>query len=420
MADRVDALRRALAADPANSALRLMLAETLASEGRRAEALDEYAVLVRDGALGGAEAVAAARVAVALGRFEFVAELLEIARAAGVTEDVDEIQKQLGGRLGSGGLVPLGPAQEAEDEDDDEDARPLLELDERDKVTFGDVGGLDEVKKAVTRLIILPYQRPELYLKYGRGAGGGVLLYGPPGCGKTMLARATAGECGLPFSNVRIEQVLDPWFGASERNLHGAFAEVRAAAPCVLFLDELDAIGFARRKHVGDAGRRLVDQLLQELDAIGSDNRDLLVLAATNAPWDVDEALKRPGRFDRMLFVPPPDEPARARILELLLAGRPAEGVNVAKLARETRLFSGADLRALVERAVDDVIDEALETGGEPPLAMRHLERAMRGMQPSTLEWLATARNYVEFANEGGRYDDVEKYLRSGEGRSAR
>ena len=416
MSDRIDALRAALAADGSNSPLRLLLAETLAAAGRRGEALDEYAVLLRDRALAGRDAVAGARVALDLGRLDLVAELLGLAREAGVTEGVAEIQAQLDGRLGSGGLVPLGRS------DDDEEQRGpgRLELEAHERVTFADVGGLAEVKKAVTRLIILPYQRPELYLKYGRGAGGGVLLYGPPGCGKTMLGRATAGECELPFSNVRIEEILDPWFGASERNLHGAFDEARAAAPCVLFLDELDAIGFARRKYVGSAGRPLVDQLLQELDGIGSDNRDLLVLGATNAPWDVDEALKRPGRFDRMLFVPPPDEPARARILELLLSARPAEGVDIGKLARETRLFSGADIRALVERAVDDVIEEALDTGGEPPLAMRHLEQVLRGMQPSTLEWLATARNHVEFANEGGRYDDVAKFLRSGEGKRAR
>jgi SpoVK/Ycf46/Vps4 family AAA+-type ATPase len=312
--------------------------------------------------------------------------------------------------------LPLG----FDEGEEDLVALPVLgELEARETVTFAEIGGLDEVKKAIHRTIILPYQRPDLYLKYGRGAGGGVLLYGPPGCGKTMLARATAGECGLPFLNVRIEEILDPYFGVSERNLHSAFELARASAPCVLFLDELDAVAYARRKLTGSVGRALVDQLLQELDAIGSDNRDLLVLAATNAPWDVDEALKRPGRFDRMLFVPPPDEPARRRIVELQLAGRPVQGVDAKRVAKETALFSGADLRALVDRAVDEVIEEAIDSGGDPPLTQRHLDSAARAIRPSTTEWLATARNYVEFANEGGRYDDVEKFLRSREAKRA-
>jgi SpoVK/Ycf46/Vps4 family AAA+-type ATPase len=158
--------------------------------------------------------------------------------------------------------------------------------------------------------------------------------------------------------------------------------------------------------------------LLQELDAIGADNENVLVLAATNAPWDVDEAMKRPGRFDRIVFVPPPDPPARERILTLHLAGRPAEGVDVTKIARRTPLFSGADLRALVERAVDLVIDDALERGEERPLATRDLEQALDSMRPSTLEWIATARNYVEFANQGGRYDEVAAFLVSREARA--
>jgi SpoVK/Ycf46/Vps4 family AAA+-type ATPase len=132
----------------------------------------------------------------------------------------------------------------------------------------------------------------------------------------------------------------------------------------------------------------------------------------------VDEALKRPGRFDRLLFVPPPDEPARRRILELNLRTRPTAKIELGGLAKKTRLFSGADLRALVERAVDAVIDEALDTGSEPPVAGEHLERAARGMRPTTLEWLATARNYVEFANESGRYDEVSSFLVSREARS--
>jgi SpoVK/Ycf46/Vps4 family AAA+-type ATPase len=186
----------------------------------------------------------------------------------------------------------------------------------------------------------------------------------------------------------------------------------------VLFLDELDAIAFARRKHVGSAGRPLVDQLLQELDSIGSDNEDILVLGATNAPWDVDGAMKRPGRFDRALFVAPPDRAARERILALQLDGRPHEDVDVAKIAKRTPLFSGADLRALIERAVDLVIDEALDSGEERALTTVDLERALAGMRPSTLEWLATARNYVEFANQGGGYDEVAAFLVSREARS--
>jgi SpoVK/Ycf46/Vps4 family AAA+-type ATPase len=230
---------------------------------------------------------------------------------------------------------------------------------------------------------------------------------------------AAARRCSrgrLPASAA--EEILDPFVGLSERNLHDVFVQARNAAPCVLFLDELDAIGFARRKHTGSAGRPLVDQLLQELDSIGSENEGILVLAATNAPWDVDEAAKRPGRFDRLLFVPPPDQTARERILELNLRGRPTRNIDVGALAKKTRLFSGADLRALVERALDAVIDEALDTGTEPPLDRDHLERALGGMRPSTLEWLATARNYVEFANESGRYDEVSRFLVSREARA--
>jgi AAA+ superfamily predicted ATPase len=416
---RIDALRDALRLTPENDGLRLLLAEMLVDAGRAEEAVDEYETLHTRRALPADELVPAAELAVRAGRLATAETLLDAARNAGVVEGVADVQAEVD-RVRADDperiRLPLGFGEGEEDVA----ALPMLgELEARETVTFAEIGGLDDVKKAIHRTIILPYQRPDLYLKYGRGAGGGVLLYGPPGCGKTMLARATAGECGLPFLNVRIEEILDPYFGVSERNLHAAFELARASAPCVLFLDELDAVAYARRKVTGSVGRALVDQLLQELDAIGSDNRDLLVLAATNAPWDVDEALKRPGRFDRMLFVPPPDEPARRRIVELQLAGRPVQNVDAKRIAKETALFSGADLRALVDRAVDEVIEEAIDTGGDPPLTQRHLDAAARAIRPSTTEWLATARNYVEFANEGGRYDDVEKFLRSREAKRA-
>jgi transitional endoplasmic reticulum ATPase len=409
--DRIEGLRSALSVAPENHALRLLLAETLVQGGHPADAADEYELLLAANALDGAGLVAGGRAALAAGRYDKAQAFVEAASAAGIVDGVSELKSEIDASLGLQQMVQLV-------KDIDDEGTPQLRLDSRPAVTFADVGGLDDVKKAIHRTIILPFQRHDLYEKYKRGAGGGVLLFGPPGCGKTLLARATAGECGLPFSNVRIEEILDPYYGISERNLHDAFVQARNFAPCVMFLDELDAIAFARRKHSGNVGRPLVDQLLQELDAIGADNDNILVLAATNAPWDVDEAMKRPGRFDRVVFVPPPDAAAREHILALHLAERPTEDIDIARIAKQTPLFSGADLEALVERAVDLVIDEALESGDERPLAASDLERARAGMRASTLEWIATARNYVEFANQGGRYDEVAEFLVSREAKS--
>jgi SpoVK/Ycf46/Vps4 family AAA+-type ATPase len=380
-----------------------------------ADALAEYDRLLAAKQLDEAGLIAAGRAALAAGRHDRAQAFLEAASSAGALNGVSELKTEINESLGLQQMVQIVKQRV---DDDGVVGPPQLELDSKAAITFADVGGLGDVKKAINRTIILPFQRHDLYEKYKRGAGGGVLLFGPPGCGKTLLARATAGECGLPFSNVRIEEILDPYFGVSESNLHDAFVQARRFAPCVLFLDELDAIAFARRKHSGSVGRQLVDQLLQELDAIGADNENILVLAATNAPWDVDEAMKRPGRFDRILFVPPPDPPAREHILSLHLVGRPSESINLAPIARRTPLFSGADLRALVERAVDLVIDDALERGEERPLTTEDLDRAVDGMRPTTLEWIATARNYVEFANQGGRYDEVAAFLVSREARA--
>jgi transitional endoplasmic reticulum ATPase len=412
--DRVEGLRSALVAAPDNHVLRLLLAEALMDGGMPGEALEEYDRLLEVGQLDGHGLVAAGRAALAAGRHDRAQSFVDAAAATGAVNGISELRREINESLGLQQMVQV--VKQGVDEDGIAQP-PQLELGAKTAVTFADVGGLDDVKKAINRTIILPFQRHDLYERYKRGAGGGVLLFGPPGCGKTLLARATAGECGLPFSNVRIEEILDPYFGASEANLHDAFVQARRFAPCVMFLDELDAIAFARRKHSGSVGRSLVDQLLQELDAIGADNENILVLAATNAPWDVDEAMKRPGRFDRVVFVPPPDPAARERILSLHLSDRPADNVDIARLAKQTPLFSGADLRALVERAVDLVIDDALEHGEERPLRTGDLEQALKEMRPTTLEWIATARNYVEFANQGGRYDEVAAFLVSREAR---
>jgi transitional endoplasmic reticulum ATPase len=411
--DRLEGLRAAVELSPDNHALRLVLAEALGAEGEAEEALEHYERLLEAGALPTDELVRVGTLAIGLGRLQLAARCLDAARRAGAVGGTAGLEEELTAALVDGGVARTAV---------DPEAPPPMVADRisPEEITFEQVGGLDAVKKAIHRTIVLPFQRPDLYERYGRRAGGGVLLYGPPGCGKTLLARATAGECGVPFLNVRMEDVLDPMYGVSERRLHDAFTDARVRAPCVLFIDELDAIAFARRKQAGSAGRALVDQLLQELDAIGSDNQGMLVLAATNAPWDVDDALKRPGRFDRVVFVSPPDVPARRRILELALHDRPQAELDLDALAKRTALFSGADLRSLVERAVDGVIDEALERGDDVPIRGAHLDRALRDARATTTDWLRTARNYVEFANHGGRYDDVLAYLESPEGKAAR
>lgn len=403
--DRIEALRKAVEASPNDALLRLVLAETLVAAEQAEAALDQYVVLLDQDGLPDDQLVVVGELAAANGRLALVRSCLEAARQKGVVEGTGRLQQLVDEMIAerSGVKIKVGPEAEA-----------AFELDApKESTTFDQVGGMDEVKRVIHRMVILPQSRPELYQKYGRRAGGGVLLYGPPGCGKTLLARATAGECGLPFVNVRIEDVMDPYLGVSERNLHAAFERARANAPCVLFLDELDALAFARHKHGGSEARRLVDVLLQELDAIGSDNEGLLVLAATNAPWDVDEAMLRPGRFDRVIFVPPPDEPARVDILSVLLREVPTDGLELKTLAAQTPMFSGADLRALVERGVDRVIDEALETGTEPPLTPRHLAEVLPTVKPSTLDWLHRVRSYIEFANQSERYDDVAAYLKT-------
>src|SRR5262249_29290569 len=192
-----------------------------------------------------------------------------------------------------------------------------------------------------------------------------------------------------------------------------AFEVARRAAPCVMFLDELDAIGQKRSHLRHSAGRSVVNQLLAELDGATADNEGVFVLAATNHPWDVDTALRRPGRLDRTLLVLPPDAPARAAILRGALAERPVEPVDVNRLAARTDGYSGADLVHLVEVASEAALQESIRTGEMKPISMRQLEAATAQVKPSTRSWFAVAHNYALYAGDGGAYDDLLAYIRA-------
>jgi len=284
---------------------------------------------------------------------------------------------------------------------------------QEEKIAFKDIGGLEHIKKTIHKKIILPYQKPSLFQKFKKRIGGGILMYGPPGCGKTLLARATAGECNAQFFNVSISDVLDMYIGESERKLNAIFDKARQSAPAVLFFDEVEALGGKRMNTRDSTSSKLVSQFLSEMDGFAQNNHGVLILAATNVPWSVDPAFRRPGRFDRVLFVPPPDQEARAAILEKMLAERPTAGtMDIAGIARQTSGFSGADLRELVETAVDCAIEESIESAQEQPITMAHIKSALKEVKPTTLEWLTTARNFARYSNEGGQYDEVLSFLK--------
>jgi SpoVK/Ycf46/Vps4 family AAA+-type ATPase len=327
----------------------------------------------------------------------------ELALRLGISVNADDTQED------SLSEIVDGKARAANQEgSDDPDEREI----ERPKISFKDVGGLEVLKEEIRMKIIHPLAHPDLYKAYGKKIGGGILMYGPPGCGKTYLARATAGEINANFLSIGINDVLDMWFGNSEKNLHQLFERARRNRPCVLFFDEVDALAASRADMRTSAGRHLINQFLAELDGIESNNDGLLILAATNAPWHVDAAFRRPGRFDRILFVPPPDAPARAAILRAQLRGKPAHGIDYDQVAKKTDGFSGADLKAVVDATIEQKLRDAMKKGIPEPIATMELTAAAAGIKPSTKEWFSTARNYALYSNQGGAYDDILKYLK--------
>ncbi|GAA2485576.1 hypothetical protein GCM10010393_15750 [Streptomyces gobitricini] len=286
-------------------------------------------------------------------------------------------------------------------------------MEKRGTVRLADVGGMQDVKDRLEAAFLAPTRNPELRKLYGKSLRGGLLLYGPPGCGKTFIARAVAGELGAAFLSVSVNDVLDMWIGNSERNMHELFETARRQAPCVVFLDELDALGAKRSRTAHSGMRNTVNQLLTELDGIDSaTNEGVFVLAATNVPWDVDNALRRPGRLDRTILVLPPDAAAREAILRYHLQDRPIDNVDLDRLVNATDGLSGADLAYVCEAAAERALLDSARTGTVRIIGMKDLLAAAKEVVPSAEPWFASARNVAMFANEGGMYDDLVAYLK--------
>jgi len=238
-----------------------------------------------------------------------------------------------------------GPTLSDEDELSDEQEQAGKYFLEKPSVNFSDVGGMQRIKDEISIKIIQPLKNPDLYKAFGKKIGGGILLYGPPGCGKTYIARATAGEINAKFINIGLHDILDMWVGSSEKNLHGIFELARKNTPCVLFFDEVDAIGASRSDLRQSSMRHVINQFLAELDGVESNNDGLLILAATNAPWSVDGAFRRPGRFDRVIFVEPPDKTARQDILQAMLKGKPIADIEQGHISTASCILANMSMK---------------------------------------------------------------------------
>lgn len=416
----IAAVEAAVHGNPTNAALRAHLAGLRLRAGDAAEALrDAHIALASTPDDTGALAVArdAARLLGEDAQAESYGRLLAALQGM---EPAELPPAAPAGRSDAGPLPAhaLGADDAYDDLDDDDesgdDSAQALGLEPSgERVSLSDVAGMTDVRERLELAFLGPLRNPELRSLYGKSLRGGLLLYGPPGCGKTFLARAVAGELGAAFFAVGLSDVLDMWLGQSEQRLHRIFEAARRSAPCVVFLDEIDALGQKRSHLRHSAGRNVVNQLLAELDGASSENDGVFVLAATNHPWDVDTALRRPGRLDRTVLVLPPDEPARAAILRRCLRERPTEGVDAGRIAARTDGCSGADLVHLVDVAVEHALADSIRSGSARPVTQRDLERARKEISASTRSWFVTAHNYALYANEDGTYDDLLAYIRA-------
>jgi len=276
-------------------------------------------------------------------------------------------------------------------------------------VTWEDIGGLEDVKNELRELVQYPVEHPEKFEKFGMPPSRGVLFYGPPGCGKTLMAKAVANECQANFISIKGPELLTMWFGESEANVRDVFEKARAAAPCVLFFDELDSIASARGGSSGDGGGaadRVINQLLTEIDGVGS-KKNVFVIGATNRPDIIDPALMRPGRLDQLVYIPMPDLESRLSILRASLRKSPInKDVDLHYIAVHTDKYTGADLKEICQRAAKLAIRENIDRDMErqrlraeagepmeeeedladdpvPEIMPHHFEEAVRGSRRS-------------------------------------
>lgn len=269
------------------------------------------------------------------------------------------------------------------------------------KTSFADVAGLEDVKEIIRLRVIYPLEHPEVTERFGKKAGGGVLLYGPPGTGKTMIARAIACELDATFMSVKCSDIMSKWVGSAEKHIRELFSSARKYPRCVVFMDETESI-VAKRGGGSTVMNRVIPEFLSQVDGLEKRENTLLLLGATNRPWDMDEAALRPGRFDELIYVPLPDEKARLKIVQNSLEGVPKAGdVHPDELAARLEGYSGADIKGFAEIMTDFPYRRQIETGDEQVVTGADIEKALRKVKPSVnAKMLARYEKYM--SSRGG------------------
>lgn len=278
-------------------------------------------------------------------------------------------------------------------------------------IRFVDIAGLETVKENIKEAIVYPFKYPEEYCYFGVKPGGGILLYGPPGCGKTMLAAAAAAECDAVFINLKVSDIKDKYVGESEKNIKEVFTTAQSYEKAILFFDEIDSLAWERSASREGHERSLVSELLAQMDGLEAKDtvRKYLVLAATNRPWDVDIALRRPGRFDTTVFIPNPDFEARRKILELSLEGKPlSSSVDLDEIARKTEGFASSEIVAVCQTAAKIPLRERIrEKKPRRQLTMTDFEQTLKNQRTVLASWYAKAAKELVSSDQIDMFGDL-------------
>lgn len=269
------------------------------------------------------------------------------------------------------------------------------------KASFDDIAGLENVKEKIRLKIIEPFRHPDLYTYFGKKIGGGILMYGPPGCGKTLIAEAAANEAGCSFFVANISNLASKYVGETEKNISELFKQARESSPSIIFFDEIEALGSERSKS-DQYSKTAVSQLLMEINGLGNRDQRILLIGATNEPWNVDIALRRSGRFGDPIFIPPPDFKTRYILIKNYLKDKPIDSdVNIIALAIETEGYSGSDLVELCDVAIENALRSSLASKARQKVNMEHFISALKEcLAKSTSHWFSMAKQELAKAND--------------------